>query len=57
MNLHLRAEGAATCHTTRRLSRVIEEWAAMVERLYGTATPTASTDPADERAASEQQPT
>ena len=24
----------------------IEEWAAMVERLYGTATPTASTDPA-----------
>jgi hypothetical protein len=26
--------------------QVIEEWAAMVERLYGTATPTASTDPA-----------
>jgi hypothetical protein len=26
--------------------QVIEEWAAMVERLYGTATPTGSTDPA-----------
>lgn len=32
---------------------MIAEWGAMVEHLYGTATPTGSTDPADERAASE----
>src|SRR6266705_3180561 len=34
-------------------AQVIAEWAAMIERLYGTATPTGSTDSADERAASE----
>jgi hypothetical protein len=37
--------------------QVIEEWAAMVERLYGTATPTASTDPAMSAPPTKPQPT
>jgi hypothetical protein len=37
--------------------QVIEEWAAMVERLYGTATPTASTNPAMSAPPTKPQPT